>query len=81
MTHDCGLVMACGCRTFATGERIYCHRCVEVAVTQARVEERERCARIAEDWRVDQPDRVCCMARHEKIATAIRATPTSNQAT
>ena len=35
--------------------------------------EREECAKVAEGYRLHEPDRVCCMGRNERIAAAIRA--------
>lgn len=44
-----------------------------IRVLRAAVaEEREACAKVAENWRFDKPDRLCCMGRHERIAAAIR---------
>lgn len=45
------------------------------ALAAARAEERERAAKIAEDYKLDGPDRLCCMARQNKIAERIRKAP------
>ena len=43
------------------------------AIAAAIQAEREECAKVAEGYRLHEPDRVCCMGRNERIAAAIRA--------
>ncbi len=45
------------------------HANVEAAV----LAEREACAKVADDYRRDDPDRLCCIGRNNHIAAAIRA--------
>jgi hypothetical protein len=46
---------------------------LSTTAAQAEARVRQECAEVARNYRLHEPDRVCCMGRNERIAAAILA--------
>jgi hypothetical protein len=46
---------------------------LSTTAAQAETRVRQECAEVARNYRLHEPDRVCCMGRNERIAAAILA--------